>query len=136
MVLGAQCGQHCIMAPSISSSARVAARRLAAGEVIQVQVHLPTLLDGLRCVEAESLADGVGDDPKALPELVDETDALLHRAELQGEPAQLAGARRAGRGGRAGDEHGRRGQGRRRAIPEERDGVRVLPARAELRASS
>ena len=50
-------------------SAGLAARGLAALQVVEVHVHLPRNLDRhLRVAAAEAAADGVGDDAEALPE--------------------------------------------------------------------
>ena len=57
--------------------AALAARGLAAREVIEVHVHLAALVDRRRRVLAEAAADGVGDDAKALAELIDETEGEL-----------------------------------------------------------
>ena len=70
----------CYAAPlrrSNATSARFAASRLATLKIIEVHVHLSASFDRRLRVAAEATADGVGDDPKALAELVDEAKGEL-----------------------------------------------------------
>ena len=57
--------------------AALAARGLAAREVIEVHVHLAAVLDRGGGVAAEPTADGIGYDAEALAELVDEAEGEL-----------------------------------------------------------
>ena len=57
------------------ASASLTARGLAALEIVEIHVHLPGNFDRrARVAAAKATADGVGDDPKALAELVDEAE--------------------------------------------------------------
>ena len=58
-------------------SAHVAARALAALQIVQKHVGLSQAIDRRFRVAAEASADGVGDDPKALAELVNEAEGEI-----------------------------------------------------------
>ena len=57
--------------------ARFAARGFAAREVVQVHVHLSADFHRLCRVPPEATADGVGNDPKPLTELINEAEGEL-----------------------------------------------------------
>ena len=67
--------------------AGVAARVLATAEVVEVHVVLSAQRDGRGGVAAEAPADGVGDDPEALPELVP-VSGLGRRSSALGGPLE------------------------------------------------
>ena len=67
--------------------AGVAARVLATAEVVEVHVVLSAQRDGRGGVAAEAAADGVGDDPEALPELVP-VSGLGRRSSALGGPLE------------------------------------------------
>ena len=70
----------------------VAALVLAAAEIVQVHVVLSALFDRRFGVVAEATADGVGDDPKPLSELVDEAEGTSPMSYLERVCRGLGGA--------------------------------------------
>lgn len=61
--------------------ARLAACGLAAREVVQVHIHLSADFHRLCRVPPEATADGIGNNPKPLTELIDETQGELAVAD-------------------------------------------------------
>ena len=61
--------------------ARFAARGFAAREVVQVHVHLSADFHRLCRVPPEATADGIGNNPKPLTELIDEAQGELAVAD-------------------------------------------------------
>ena len=63
--------------PQCVTLARFAARGFAAREVVQVHVHLSADFHRLCRVPPEAAADGVGNNPKPLTELINEAEGEL-----------------------------------------------------------
>ena len=79
---------------SILSGAGGTRRALAILDVVQKHLELSALRHGLGRVAAEATADGIGDDPKALAELVDEAKgevAVANRRSDEEDPGNLCG---------------------------------------------